>query len=138
MSYSTEAADLLTKQLQKFATLNRHQLAGQAANFHFWMAEVQHCLASIDGYERRFNTMSKAQRAYVDEHQTVEFNIGEDYWKASKASGPRRISDDEMTKARQALCDAAHGFLDRCLKEGFIDLTQVDEARDRLPPKTAK
>ena len=36
MSYMTEIGEVLGKQLMKFVTLNRHQLAGQAANLAFW------------------------------------------------------------------------------------------------------
>ena len=54
MSYSSQIADLLAAQLTKFVTLNRHQLAGQASNLDFWLLEVRHCLAVIDGYRERF------------------------------------------------------------------------------------
>jgi hypothetical protein len=77
--------------------------------------------------------MKKAQHAYVERHQTVEFNVGQSYWKAQPASGPHRVPPNELSDARQMLCDAVHGFLNRSLKEGFIDVTRIDDAREKLP-----
>ena len=54
MSFSTDMAKLIANQLSRFVTLNRHQLAGQAANLDFWLAQVGHGLAVIDGYGMRF------------------------------------------------------------------------------------
>ena len=36
MAYMNDISRILADQLAKFATLNRHQLAGQAANLDFW------------------------------------------------------------------------------------------------------
>jgi hypothetical protein len=47
MPYSSDIAMLLAEQLAKFATLNRHQLAGQVANIDFWLGEVRHCLVRL-------------------------------------------------------------------------------------------
>jgi hypothetical protein len=63
MSYSSQIADLLAAQLTKFVTLHRHQLAGQAANLDFWLVEIRHSLAMIDGYRERFERMKAAQEA---------------------------------------------------------------------------
>jgi hypothetical protein len=51
---------LVTAQLAKFATLNRHQLAGQVANLDFWLAEARHWLDVIDGYRPRFERLKAA------------------------------------------------------------------------------
>jgi hypothetical protein len=136
MSYSTQAAELLTKQLKKFATLNRHQFAGQAANFDFWMAEVYHCLTTIDGYNGRFIAMRDAQNGYAKAHSTVEFNLGDPNYlqHALPVKPPNRVPDLALNDARQSLCDAAEGFLNRCIKEGLIDITRIDDARERLLP----
>ena len=48
MSYSTDIAELVAKQISRLTTLNRHQLVGQVANLDFWLGEVQHALAVID------------------------------------------------------------------------------------------
>ncbi len=57
MSFSTDLAELVTRQLSRLVTLNQHQLAGQVANLGFWLAQVQHALAVIDGYGVRFLRM---------------------------------------------------------------------------------
>lgn len=73
MPYSSDVADLLARQLAKFATLNRHQLAGQVANLDFWLAEVRHGLGAIDGYGPRFERLKAAQSQHAQEHGTTEF-----------------------------------------------------------------
>ena len=73
MPYSTEIATVLARQLAKFATLNRHQIVGHLANLDFWLDEIRHCLAVLDGYGPRFERMKAAQTQYVSEHQTVAF-----------------------------------------------------------------
>ena len=50
MSFSTDIAELVANQLSRFVTLNRHQLAGQAANLEFWVVQVRLALDTIDGY----------------------------------------------------------------------------------------
>jgi hypothetical protein len=42
MAYLTDISKILADQLTKFATLDRHQLAGQAANLDFWSDELRH------------------------------------------------------------------------------------------------
>src|SRR5262245_11982346 len=128
MSYSTESARLLTTQLQKFVTYNRHQLAGQAANLDFWMAEVRHSLMVIDGFNQRFKALRYAQNSYVAAHDTVEFNLHNRRHTESSPALPRHVPHRELSDARQALCDAAKSFLRRCLKEGMIDHSRFDEA----------
>jgi hypothetical protein len=73
MAYSSEIAKILTDQIAKFATLNRHQLVGHVANLDFWTAEVRHGLDVLDGYKARFERLKAAQARYVSEHGTVEF-----------------------------------------------------------------
>lgn len=109
MAYSTEVAGLLANQLKRFVTLNPHQLAGQVANLDFWLAEVAHALAVIDGYGVRFVRMDTVQVQFVAAHGAT--------WKATP---PRRIPDRELQKARRELTDAAIRFLECCRKDGLI------------------
>ena len=60
MSFSTKLAKLVADQLARFVTLNRHQLAGQVANLDFWLDQVRHGLAVVDGYGRRFQRLKAA------------------------------------------------------------------------------
>src|SRR5436305_4974977 len=101
MSFSTDIADLVAKQLSRLTTLNRHQLAGQVANLDFWLAQVQHALAVLDGYGVRFVRMHAAQEQYVAVHGTMEFGLNADLTTERRASPPRRVPDRELQKARR-------------------------------------
>jgi hypothetical protein len=128
-------ADLVARQLSRFVTLNRHQLAGQVANLEFWLSQVHHALAAIDGYGVRFVRMEAAQEQYVATHGTKEFTPNADYYVEHKASPPHRIPEREMQKTRRTLIDATSRFLERCRKEGFISAAQFSEARRSFSPK---
>ncbi len=121
MSFSTDMAKLIADQLSRFATLNRHQLAGQAANLDFWLAQVRHGLGVLDGYGVRFVQMHSAQEQYVAAQGVL-----------GKAAPPRRVPDREIRQARRALTDAAYRFLARCRQEGFVSGPQLSEALARL------
>jgi hypothetical protein len=129
MAYSSDIAKILTDQITRFVTLNRHQLAGHVANLDFWTAEVRHCLDVIDGYNHRFERMKAAQMNYTAEHGTVEYRL-EDGWDpqyAMPAAPPRRIPGSELKDARRPLCDAVSRFLIRCFKEDLVDEVTVKE-----------
>ena len=128
MSFSTDTARLVAEQLSRFVTLNRHQLAGQVANFDFWLAQIRNVLGIIDGYSVRFLRMEGAQERYVTAHRTTESIPDVDGFKERRASPPRRISDSELRKARRALIDAASRFLERCRRDGLISESQLSEA----------
>lgn len=119
MAYTTDIVKPLTDQLTKFATLNRHQLAGHVANLEFWLGEVRHGLAVIDGYKARFDRLSSAQQRHVAEHGTIEFDLDERYLKGSP-SRPKRAQDNQIQEARRCLCDATYRFLVRCYREKLI------------------
>ncbi len=128
MSFSTDMAHLVAEQLSRFVTLNRHQLAGQVANLDFWLAEVRHALAVIDGYGVRFVRMQGAQEQYVTAHGTTESVPGVDDFTERRASPPRRIPDRELRKARSALTEATKHFLERCRREGFVSESELSDA----------
>ena len=75
MAYTTDIAKILTDQLARFVTLNRHQLAGHVPNLDFWLAEVRHCLDVLDGYNTRFNKLRDGQVTHVSEHHTIEYDL---------------------------------------------------------------
>lgn len=131
MAYSTDIADLLTRQLSKFVTLNRHQLAGHVANLDFWLEEVAHAVAVLDGYDARFECMKNAQQRHVARHKTVELDRW-DYEHGKPPSPPKHVPDAALGRAKRALCSTAHRFLTRCLDERFIDRERADLAHERL------
>ncbi len=120
MSYSTELARLLAHQLMKFASMRRHQLAGQVATIDFWLKEARHCMAVLDGYLARYKRLHDAQMQYVMEHKVVEFDPRDP--KVNVAlTPPKRASDAELENARSALRAAVYGFLLRCYNKGFLE-----------------
>lgn len=139
MAYSSDITGILSAQLGKFVTSNRHQLAGQAANIAFWLDEVRHCLTVIDGYPARFQRLQTAQEAHVTAHATVEFrrsldlkspDLDDEDLQRPKKLQP--VNDKQLRQARQKLCDAAYGFLVRCCNEGFIDEPELRAACNSL------
>lgn len=110
MSFSTDLAKVVSKQITKFITLNQAQLAGQVANLDFWTTQVRHCLSVIDGYDKRFRQMCKAQR------KSVGYNRGAQEWGKTLV----KVPDDELLEARNALCVATHRFLVKCYRMGLI------------------
>jgi hypothetical protein len=125
VSYSVEIADILTDQLRRFVTLNRHQLVGHVANLDFWVAEVRHCLDVLDGYPARFERMKAAQEEYVSQHGTVEYDLNDPCCTWGRAAAPARTPAEERKKARGSLCDATYGFLVRCFRERMIDEAEL-------------
>jgi hypothetical protein len=131
MAYSSEIADLLTAQLRKFVTLNRHQLIGQVANLDFWIDETKHCLAVIDGYRERFSRLNAAVTKYTADHQTIEFPLAmPDYTEA--ATPPQRVPQTDLTTSRKSLCDAMYRFLLRCYREEMISENALQDWCARL------
>lgn len=134
MSYTTDIAATLTAQLAKFMTLNRHQLAGQVANLDFWVNEVRHVLAVIDGYPDRFDHMTRAQQAYVAEHDVREivhprFSDTID-WKSPEKT--RRVPHGPMQEARTQLCDTFYRLLVHVFRAGFINESTVRRTSQSL------
>ena len=121
MSFSTDVAKLVTDQLSRFVTLNRHQLAGHVANLDFWLAQVRHALQVIDGYSARFRLLKAAQQKHVAEHHTVEFDLDDPCCTQGKPDMPRKVPDGELKGARIALTETTHRFLVRCYSAGLID-----------------
>jgi hypothetical protein len=128
VSFSTEIAKVVTDQLSRFVTLNRHQLAGHVANLEFWLAQVGHCLAVIDGYGKRFGRLKAAQAKHIAEHHTTEFLLSDPCCTQRKAALPRKLAGAELRDARRSLCDTAYRFLVRCCKERLLEESALREA----------
>ncbi|MDY3563580.1 hypothetical protein R5W23_005194 [Gemmata sp. JC673] len=119
MSFSTDMAKLVADQLSRFVTLNRHQLAGQVANLDFWIGQVRHVLAGIDGYGARFVRMQAAQEHYVGHNGAITPGT-EGYDPRTSPVAPRRVPDRELRQARRGVVDAARRLLERCREERLV------------------
>jgi hypothetical protein len=138
MSFSTDLAALVANQLSRFVTLNPHQLAGQVGNLDFWLDQVRHALAAIDGYGVRFVRMEGAQARYVAAHGTTESSLDHDHPVERKVSPPHRIPDRELQKARRTLTEATTQFLERCQADGLISESEMTSALKHLGIQQAR
>lgn len=132
MAYSVDVAKILTEQVVKFASLNRHQLAGQVANLDFWEGEVRHALGVIDGHRPRFEAMKGAQVGHTSARGTVEYDLNDPVHTRQGVAPPRGIPDSDLGDARRALCDATYRFLVRCFREGLVDEERLRGTCGRL------
>jgi hypothetical protein len=121
MSFSTELAELVARQLSRFVTLNRYQVAGHVANLEFWLGQVRHALATIDGYGKRFQELKRAQGTHVKEHKTTQFEFDDPCCTQGPPDLPQKVPEAALKEARIALCNAARRFLVRCYREGFVE-----------------
>lgn len=132
MSYVTDVANLLTDQLARFITLNRHQLVGHVANLDFWLNEVKHALAVIDDYKPRFERLQAAQQEYMVRHQTIVYDLegGDLDERPRKLPGKplKRLSHHELQEARRSLCDTTYRLLVWCYDDEFVDEARLREA----------
>ena len=131
MSYSTELARFIGKQLSRFATSNRVELAGTVANVEFWLDEVNHALGVIDGYRRRFDRLYEAQTRYAAEHDTIEFCLDDPSCR-DKFAPPRKVPSEELIEARRYLCNSTYRFLVRCCNESMISEADLRAACARF------
>jgi hypothetical protein len=132
VSFSTDMAKLVADQLSRFVTLNPHQLAGQVENLDFWLAEVRHALAVIDGYGVRFVRLHAAQERYVAVHKITASVVDPAGVTERPPPSVRRISDGELRQARRALVEATSRFLERCRAVGLVADSVVSEALAEL------
>src|SRR5262249_2508638 len=132
MAYLIELSSVLTGTLERFATLNRHQLAGHVANLDFWREETWHCLGVIDDYHHRFHRMKVAQTKHAAEHHTVQFSLDDPCCTGEPAKPPRRVADTEIKSARRALCDAFYRFIVRCYNDRLIERDVLEDTTRSL------
>ncbi len=128
MAYTIDRADDLAAQLEKFTTAFGYQVVGQLANLEFWMDEVRHALAVLDGYPRRFARMRDAQAQWVAAHKVVVGTLCaqcrgrcEFATELEPPTPPVLINAREVEAARRRLRDAGYRFLLRGHRMGLLD-----------------
>jgi len=139
-SYSIERAALIADQLARLATQNLHQLAGQAANLHFWISEAAHAIRTIDEYPARFGRLREAQVGWVKRHGT---RISGGYCpqccgvcelgpEVETPRAPQRTPSEDLTAAREDVRRAARRYLVRLYRAHFLDEDALRRACDEL------
>ena len=130
MSYTEEIVRPLIETLSKTAGLPTFQLAGHVPNLDFWIAEVRHALAVIDGYPKRFEDMVAAQREFdATYRESAERREHHEY-----PYGPPRLALTPALAERltRELVAVTSRVLDRCLKEELIDIEKADDLREAM------
>lgn len=130
MSYSIKRAALIAEQLERLATQNAHQLAGQHSNLDFWIAEAVDAIRVIDEYTARFRRLLDAQVAWVKAHGTKVTGYchicgGACELGPQTPEPPLRIRSEDLTEARTALQRAARGYLLRLYRARLIEKEAV-------------
>jgi hypothetical protein len=137
MAYTIERAVLIASQLERLAHAQLHQLAGQVANFDFWLDEAVQTLATIDDYPRRFQRLRESQLAWVRAHGTRVSGYcpicgGGCEFDPQTPTPPWRLQSEELEAARSKVRQSAYRLLLRCHRSRLLDEAAVRAACDRL------
>ena len=125
MAYVRDISDTLTRVLQHGTSLTPHRIAGYAANAEFWLGEIEHCFAVLDGYSKRFRAMRQATAAYVSDHPIDPQRADSD------TRTTANLKDFEIKELRESVATAARGFFRRCIELGLLSDALTQRA-DRL------
>ena len=130
MSYTEDIARSLIDTLSRTAGLPTFQLAGHVPNLAFWMGEVRHAVAVIDGFPKRFEDMVAAQNAFDTNYpDAAKRREHHEY----KYDPPRlALSPAQAERLGRELVTVANRVIDRCLKEELIDIVKADDLREAM------
>jgi hypothetical protein len=125
MAYTEDIARPLLDTLSRTAGLPTFQLSGHVPNLAFWMTEVRHALSVIDGYSDRHAAMVAAQAEYDQKYpDAAKAREHHDY----NYQPPRvAVSPALAESLERALASAAERLIQRCLKEGLIEIVTADD-----------
>src|SRR5690349_1305259 len=133
--YSIARAELIAKQIGRFATQHLHQLAGHHANLAFWLSEAASALDALDGYQQRFKHLRDAQLSWVRDHDT-KVNLfcpvcqGPCEFGPQTPDRPHRVPSEQLDTARAAVRGAVRQFVVRLHHAGFLSEQEVRHAAD--------
>lgn len=130
MSYSIKRATQIADQLERLATQNAHQLAGQVANLNFWISEAVLAISTIDDYPVRFRRLRDAQIGWVKAHGTKVSDYclhcgGACEFGPQTPEPPQRIPTKDLAAARDLVRRAARRYLLRLYRAHFLDEDRV-------------
>jgi hypothetical protein len=114
MAYIRDIADSLVQVLEHGTALSPHRVAGYAANAEFWLNEVEHCFAVLDGYSKRFRVMRAATDAFVADHPLDPERADSD------TRTTKNLKDFEVTELRESVATAARSFFRRCAELSLL------------------
>lgn len=126
MSYVEDITEPLIKTLAYASGLPIRQLAGHAANLEFWVGEVEHAFAVIDGYGERFKRLQAGERS-ADASMGIEWHP----FHERKLLRPG-LRDHDLKELRSRLRDSALQMLRRCHKEALVAEETLEAFGGRL------
>ena len=137
MSYSIKRATLIAEHLERLATQNAHQLAGQFANLDFWIAEAADAIRVMEQYPVRFRRLRDAQVAWVRAHDTKVSGYclicgGVCEFDPRTPDPPLRIRSEELADARTVLQRAGRAYLLRLYRAHLLEKDAVQRVCDQL------
>jgi hypothetical protein len=137
MAYSIDRAALVTKQLERLATLSAHQLAGQLENLDFWLDESLAALEVLDDYPRRFERLRGGQQRFIDAHKLRTSGFcspcgGACEFGPQTPRGASRVPAEQLQDARRALREAGYSLFLRLYKSRWIDEARLRAECTRL------
>jgi hypothetical protein len=130
VSYSIERANHIADQLERLATQNTYQLAGQVANLDFWISEAVAAISIIDNYPARFRRLRDSQVEWVKAHGTKVSSYcsicgGACEFDPQTPKPPRRIPAKDLAAAREGVRRAARRYLLRLYRAHFLNEDEV-------------
>ena len=135
MIFTIEKANLIADQLKKFTTGYTHHVVGQFANIDFWINESIQAIKVIDDHRTRFDSIRKAQKEWVEDHDIIVHDYcpicrGVCEFSNGKPSLPRLRYKNEKSEARRDLIDSTYFFLIRCYRIGLLSSEELKQKCD--------
>jgi hypothetical protein len=118
-TYIERVCGALADVLTRAAGGTKDRLAGYVANFEFWVAEAEHCLALVKEYDERFRRFREAQRKVAESEGPITWDERGGWTPPPDQVGAGSRADRK--EARRRVVAAMGKFLARCAKEGLID-----------------
>ena len=137
MSYSIKRAALIADQLERLATQNVYQLAGQLSNLEFWISESVHAIGTLDDYPARFLRLREAQIGWVRAHGTrvsdyCPYCGGACEFGPSVPDPPSRIPVESISAARDAVRRGGRRYLRRLYRARLLDDSAFRQALKQI------
>lgn len=123
-SYTEDIVELIEKQLSSFVSLPTFQLVTHIPNLGFWMREVSHAFAVLDGYQERFDNMRhcETQEAIRYPDETTARESHEHKYNSLKPA----ITNERANGMRKRLEAKTQTLLNRLLRESLISIEMSD------------
>ena len=133
MSHSIKRATVIADQLDRLATQNAHQFAGQVTNLAFWISEAVQAISTIDDYPVRFRRFRDAQVGWVQAHGTKISGYclycgGACEFGPQTPGPPQRIPAEDLATPRGGVRRATRRYLLRLYRAHFLDEDSVRRA----------